>query len=145
MTYTNKSNLRPFRAYKGNTKTVEVPDSNDVDFTQYSSSSFIGGLVPRPHRKKRVAWCKSVWSVTGSSNTLALLTSWSGSWRTDKSLMATARGFDSGSFNFGDDSIYYLMGEDITYIDQYASFSGYFVIEVNPESCSTSVIFARYS
>ena len=145
MTYTNKGNLRPFRAYKGNVKTVEVPDSNDVDFTQYSSGSFIGGLVPRPHRKKRVAWCKSVWSVTGSSATLAVLSSWSGSWRTDKSLMATMRGFDSGSFNFGDDSVYYLMGEGITYINQYAAYAGGSVSEVNTESCSTSVIFARYS
>lgn len=145
MTYMSNGNLRPFRVYKGNVKTVEVPDANDVDFTQYSSSSFIGGLTPRPHRKKRTAWCKSVWSVTSSQDTLAVLSSWSGSFRTDKSLMATVRGFNSGSFNFGDDSVYYLMGEDTTYIGQYAYYNIYPVSAVNTDSCSTSVIFVRYS
>ena len=120
MSYT--TNLSPFRVLNGDstTKNLYKLDSPDQAIQLESLTAIGSGIGDyvgwrfQPAASDRGMWnhCAQSW------RTLVQLASFtcydSTTARTDKSLMSTTRGADSGSFNFGDDAVFWFKAGSTT-------------------------------
>tara|TARA_R100001015_G_C4605404_1_gene160426 strand:- start:476 stop:952 length:477 start_codon:yes stop_codon:yes gene_type:complete len=121
MTY-QRSSRSPFRHYSntdgtGNTYNDSSGDQLDnvvISNIAALSTGYWTGFNLRDYCSNRSVFGHAAQSWTQSS-LLASITSYTGPSgpgnNTDKSLMSTLHGVDSGSFNFGDDSIFWFVAD----------------------------------